>query len=98
MYPPPVAAHMYSLPLQGPMGPMGPIDPTILAIAFVVVLAVAVAAGYWVYKDASRRGSDSPGLWAVIVGGAFVLGFLFGIVALIVYVVVGRPDAPERTL
>lgn len=83
------------VPLQGPMGP---IAPELLIAALLVTVAVAVAGGYWVYKDATRRGSDSAALWAVIVGGAFLLGLLFGIVALIAYFVVGRPDAPERTL
>ena len=85
---------MYA-PLQGPMGP---VPPELLIVALLVTLAVAVAGGYWVYKDATRRGSDSAALWAAVVGGAFLLGLLFGIVALIAYFVVGRPDAPERTL
>jgi apolipoprotein N-acyltransferase len=77
---------------------MGPVPPELLIVALLVTLAVAVAGGYWVYEDATRRGSDSAALWAVVVGGAFLLGLLFGIVALIAYFVVGRPDAPERTL
>lgn len=82
---------MYA-PLQGPMGPVA---PELLVVALLVTVAVAVAGGYWVYKDATRRGSDSAALWAVVVGGAFLLGLLFGVVALAAYYFIGRPDAPD---
>lgn len=44
---------------------------------------ISIAIAYWVYQDASKRGGNAI-LWAVV-------GFVFGLLGLLVYWFVGRP-------
>jgi len=39
-------------------------------------LVVSIYMVYWTYKDASRRGMDSPELWAIIVLFGNLVGFV----------------------
>lgn len=55
----------------------------LLVLLFVFGL-VGVLAGVWVYRDAGRRGMNAA-LWAVLVAGLFLVGFLPGLLALVVY-------------
>lgn len=78
-----------------------PFDPETFAmisiVMTVVLLIVGIAVGYWVYKDASKRGNNEL-LWAAGVGGLLFLFFPIGIVVLIAYFVlrgdVVEPEAP----
>jgi len=49
-------------------------------------IIIALAYGYWCYKIAESKGRDK--------GLAFILGFLFGLLAVIGYALVGR--TPEK--
>ncbi len=51
-----------------------------------VALVLAVVFAYWVYTDATGRGSDDAALWALVVGILTLLTIVGGLVALLVYV------------
>jgi hypothetical protein len=48
-----------------------------------LVLLVYLALVYWVYSDASGRGNDKAGLWALLV-------FFTPVIGLLIYFLVGR--------
>jgi uncharacterized BrkB/YihY/UPF0761 family membrane protein len=69
--------------------PVGPeIVLAIVFLLFVVSLAVAVGAAYWVYTDATRRGRDDAALWALGVVLGFLVGGVGGVAVLLVYLFV----------
>lgn len=53
-------------------------------------LLVALLIGFYVYGDAQKRGHDSPILWGLI-------GFLFSVIGLIVWVIL-RPEGESYQL
>ena len=57
---------------------------------FLFVLSVAVAGGaaYWVYTDANRRDRDDATLWALGTLLGFLVGGIGGVAVLIVYLLV----------
>lgn len=63
-----------------------------------IALAISIIIAIWIHRDATARGNPQATLWAV-------LGFLFGIVGLVVYLVVRNqaktppppPPAPPAT-
>lgn len=77
------------LPLFGPV-PGGP-ELALVGVVGLVFLLVSVGAGYWVYTDANRRGTDNPAVWALATALGGVFGNLFGlVVVLVLYLLVGR--------
>ena len=75
------------VPLQADIG-LG-----ILAAALVINLLITGAITYWVNRDAKRRGSDSVTLWTVLVALSCFFNLIpLGVVVVILYFVVGRPD------
>ena len=79
-----------SLPLlQVPGGPELIIILLILVVGLVVFLA-SLAAAYWVYKDATKRGNENAAIWGVLTVLGFFVGLLPGLVVLGAYFVVGR--------
>lgn len=62
-----------------------PGGPELMVILLIFVVPVAL--GYYVYQDALKRGEDQSmaALWAVAVGGLFVIYVIPGIVAFAVY-------------
>ncbi|MFC6768439.1 hypothetical protein [Natrinema soli] len=93
------------LPLQAG-GEAADLDPTTILIAtvigLIIGLLIAAGAGYWVYKDASKRENNEL-MWAIGIAALLFLFFPVGIVALIVYVVLrgektdSEPMASEAT-
>lgn len=73
---------------------------TMISIVMTVVfLVLAVAVGYWVYKDASKRENNEL-VWAGATGVMTFLFFPIGIVLLIAYFVLRsdvRESEPEPT-
>lgn len=67
-----------------------------LAIILAILAVLAVLPAVWVYYDARKRGLNAA-LWAVAVGGAFLLAFLPGLVVLLVYLW-RRADARTETV
>jgi hypothetical protein len=67
-----------------PLFPGIPGGPELLVIFlllfFLVPLGLAIGLGYWVYRDATRRGDDSAALWAVLVAVGCLVGILPGLV------------------
>lgn len=51
-----------------------------------VVLLVAVVLTYWVYNDATGRGTDNAALWALGVGILTLLTLVGGLLAFAVYI------------
>ncbi|WP_339105422.1 hypothetical protein [Haloterrigena salinisoli] len=89
------------VPLQAGEEVTMPSTETLL-IQLAVLLLLGIGAGYWVYRDASKRENNEL-RWAI---GAGVVMFLFppaGVIALIVYYFVrgdatdGEPTAAETT-
>lgn len=57
----------------------------------VLNLVIALLVGFWVYRDASRRGNGAAALWAVAVGVASLLLSIVGfLLVFVLYLVVGR--------
>ncbi|MFB6160337.1 MAG: hypothetical protein ABEJ61_04070 [Haloferacaceae archaeon] len=79
---------MSPVPLQLPGGPELLVIFVIGLFLFVLSLAVAVGAAYWVYNDATRRGRDDAALWALGVVLGFLVGGVGGVAVLLVYVFV----------
>lgn len=68
---------------------------TAILVGFLIVLLLALGAGYWVYKDASKRDNNEV-LWAIGVGGITFLFPLFGIGLLVLYIILrGEETATE---
>jgi hypothetical protein len=67
-----------------------PAGPELLILLLIVALVVPFALAYYVYRDATGRGTDSPGLWAAAVGGFTFLFLPLG-VAVFGYYVLKRP-------
>lgn len=59
-------------------------------IFFVLPLAISIGIAWWIYRDATRAGNPQAVLWAV-------LGFLFNIIGLIIYLI-ARPKGPPTTI
>ncbi|MFB6169133.1 MAG: hypothetical protein ABEJ43_09850 [Haloferacaceae archaeon] len=76
------------VPLQLPGGPELLIVVVVGLILFVLSIAVAGGAAYWVYTDAQKRGRDDATLWAVGTLLGFLVGGLGGFAVLIVYLLV----------
>lgn len=49
----------------------------------IVMLAISIIIAIWIYKDATRRGNPQAAIWAL-------LGFFFGVIGLVVYLVVRK--------
>ncbi|WP_226482218.1 hypothetical protein [Natrinema amylolyticum] len=86
------------LPLQAG-GEAAEVDPTVvligMVIGFIVGVLIAAGAGYWVYKDASKR-EDNELLWGIGVAASLFLVFPIGIIVLIAYIIVrGDETAAE---
>lgn len=58
-----------------------------------IALLIALVAGYWVYKDASKRENNEL-LWAIGIAGLILLFLPIGLIALIGYVII-RGDVVE---
>lgn len=74
------------LPNPAPAVPLqyafsGPLE---LLIAVVVVLLIVLVPALLVYRDAKKRGMNAA-LWAVVVGGLLLVGFLPGLAAIAYY-------------
>ncbi|WP_126664072.1 hypothetical protein [Haloterrigena salifodinae] len=63
-------------------------------IGRVIALLIGLGVGYWVYKDASKRGNNEL-LWAIGVGALLALLFPIGLIALIAYIII-RGDVIEE--
>lgn len=63
--------------------------PELIILFFIFVLSVAVALGaaYWVYTDASKRGRETAGIWAALTALGFFVGFVPGVVVVVVYLI-----------
>lgn len=59
-----------------------------------VLLVLAIGAGYWIYKDATDRENNET-LWAIAVAGLLFFFFPVGIVLLIAYFVLRGEKVPE---
>lgn len=84
------------LPLQGGGEEFAVDSTTMLAamvIGFLIGVAIAVGAGYWVYKDASKRENNELA-WGIGIGALLFFFFPIGIIALIVYIIF-RGDETE---
>jgi hypothetical protein len=57
-------------------------------VLFVLGVAIAAGAAYWVYRDATRRGRDDATLWTVGVVLGFLAGGVGGVAVLVVYLLV----------
>ena len=79
---------MSPVPLQVPGGPELLVVFALLVVLTVVGVGAAALAGYWVYRDATRRGRDDATLWAVATVGGFLVGVVGGVAVLVVYLVV----------
>lgn len=66
-------------PLQA--GVPGAIELLIILLVLAVLVLIPTV---WVYRDAKKRGMNAP-LWAVVVGGLFLIGLVPGLLALVVY-------------
>lgn len=73
------------------------LDPTILLVSTAVILIISIGLGYWVYKDASKRDNNEL-LWSIGIGGLTFLTFIFGIVALVAYVIVRGDVTPDEPI
>ncbi len=72
-------------------------DPIATYLAVLAVLAVLYATlGRWLYRDASRRGSEWAWQWATGIPALLLLGVVPGLLNLIVYLLV-RGDDLERS-
>lgn len=79
-----------------------------LIFMFVVLFfAVWAGAAYWVYTDAQKHSPHPPALWALVVFLSGIMSVFFGLVAILLYILLGRdtengprsrspPAAPER--
>ncbi|QCW04871.1 hypothetical protein [Natrinema pallidum] len=66
-----------------------------LIIGLIISVLIAAGAGYWVYKDASKRENNEL-LWAIGVAATLFIVFPVGIIVLIAYVIVrGNETQPE---
>lgn len=70
----------------------GPLE---LLVAVVVLLLIVLVPAFLVYRDATKRDMNAA-LWAVIVGGLLLVGFLPGLAA-IAYYLWKREDTTTAT-
>ncbi|WP_222915466.1 hypothetical protein [Natrinema sp. SYSU A 869] len=86
------------LPLQAGGDTAGVDSTTFLigmVIGFIIGLVIAAGAGYWVYKDASKRENNEL-LWGLGVAASLFLLFPIGIIILIAYIIIrGDETAAE---
>jgi len=64
---------------------LGGVFAGVFCLVWVVMFIIWIAIGIWMYKDAEKRGK-SGALWLII-------GLLFGIIGLIIWVLVRPPEA-----
>ena len=78
-----------SLPPIVPLFPgvPGGAELLIIFLVWLIGIAIAIGAAYWVYRDATRRGRDSAGIWAAVTAIGFFVGFIPGLVVLFVYLI-----------
>lgn len=70
-------------------------DPIATYLTVLAVLAVLYATlGRWLYRDASRRGSEWAWQWATGIPALLLLAVVPGLLVLIIYLLV-RGDEPE---
>ncbi|ELY84487.1 hypothetical protein [Natrinema altunense] len=78
------------LPLQAG-GEAANVDSTAVLVGMIIGLIIggliAAGAGYWVYKDASKRENNEL-LWGIGVAATLFLVFPIGILVLVAYVIV----------
>jgi hypothetical protein len=55
----------------------------VLLFALVMFVLFAIVLPYWTYRDAQKRGIDSPALWGLLV-------FFGGLIGLVLYLILGR--------
>lgn len=79
---------MVPLQLGLPGGPELLIVFVIGLFLFVLSIAVAGGAAYWVYNDAQKRGRDDATLWALGTLLGFLVAGVGGIAVLVVYFLV----------
>lgn len=72
------------IPLQVPGAP----ELLIILLIFVISLAIAVGAAYWVYNDAKNRGDDRAVIWGLLTALGFFIGLFPGLLVIIVYFLV----------
>ncbi|MFN2442593.1 MAG: hypothetical protein ABR517_07910 [Thermoanaerobaculia bacterium] len=54
-----------------------------------VLLVLSIGIALWIFRDAKERGIQSPPLWAV-------LGFLFNVLGLVIYLIARKNMSPGR--
>ncbi|WP_436346275.1 hypothetical protein [Natronorubrum sp. FCH18a] len=69
-------------------------DPTLILVSTAVFLIISLAIGYWVYKDASKRDNNEL-LWSIGTAGLTFFTFIFGLVALVAYLIVRGDETAE---
>lgn len=85
-----------NLPLQTD-GEELAVDPTLVFAVGAVFLLISIGIGYWVYRDASKRENNEV-LWALGVTALLFLTGIFGIVALVAYLILrGEETASVET-
>jgi len=67
-----------------------------LGIVLLIILLIAGFVGRWVYRDAKARGSDWAWQWAVGIVLLFLVGFVPGLLGIVIYLLV-RGDRSEPT-
>jgi len=60
----------------------------IIMLVYIIIFIVWLAAAYWAYKDAKKRGVEHPGLWGVVV-------FFAGLIGIIIYLVLRNNLKPS---
>ena len=70
-------------------------DPTLIIVSTVIFLILSVVIGYWVYKDASKRDNNEV-LWAIGTAGLTFFTFIFGVVALVAYIIIRGDETPDE--
>ena len=66
---------------------MGGLIAATVILPVIVWFVIAVAVGVWVYRDAESRNMNGA-MWLII-------GFILGIIGLVVYVIVRKPKADK---
>lgn len=66
-----------------------PGGPEVLVVLLVLVVVFGLV-GRWVYRDAKKQGSEWAWQWGVGVAVLFLVGFVPGLLGLVVYLLVVR--------
>ena len=69
-----------------------PGGPELLIVLLILVIP-GVLVGRWIYRDASKRGSDWAWQWAVGIVFLFVAGLVPGLLGVIIYLLVRGDEA-----